>query len=131
MLYCNKLCRLELPQVNGAPVIQTDPLTRLLVNDCGRHGRALKILAKVDIGKCNLKSLMGKTRERLLKLYQSAINWSRQEARALILAVLTHQLLDADFPSSKYDKISREICFGRANSICRERFWIFCVKLLD
>jgi len=53
---------LESPQINAAPVFQMDSLTKILVNDCGGHGRALEILAEtlaeVDIGKCNLEFLM-------------------------------------------------------------------------
>ena len=93
---------LELPHINGAPVFQTDPLTKILVNDCGGHGRALEILAEtlaeVDIGQCSLEFLMADIRKRLLRLYHSAINWSHEEARSLILAVLTHQFLDGNSP---------------------------------
>jgi hypothetical protein len=93
---------LEPPRINGAPVFNPDPLTKILVEDCGGHGRALEllagILAEVDIAQCNLKSLMAKIQNRLLNLYQFALNWSPDEARALILAVLTHQLLAINSP---------------------------------
>jgi hypothetical protein len=93
---------LEPPLINGALVFNPDPLTKILVEDCGGHGRALEllaeILAEVDIAQCNLKSLMAKIQKRLLKLYQFALNWSPDEARALILAVLTHQLLAVNSP---------------------------------
>jgi hypothetical protein len=93
---------LESPQINGAPVFQTDPLTKILVNDCGGHGWALEILAEtlteVDIGQCSLEFLMADIQKRLLRLYHSAINWSDEEARSLILAVLTHQFLNGNSP---------------------------------
>jgi hypothetical protein len=47
---------------------------------------------------------MAEIQKRLLELYHSAINWSGDEARSLILAVLTHQLLDANLPLPNTNK---------------------------
>ncbi|KAN0068179.1 putative crinkler family protein [Elaphomyces granulatus] len=83
---------LEPQRINGALIFNPDPLTKILVDDCGGHGRALEILAKTL------------AKKRLLELYHSAINWSGDEARSLILAVLTHQLLDANLPLPNTNK---------------------------
>jgi hypothetical protein len=49
---------LEPQRINGALIFNPDPLTKILVDDCGGHGRALEILAKtlakVDISQCTV-----------------------------------------------------------------------------
>ena len=100
---------LESPDIDGSAVFGNDPLTNILVRDCGGHGRALEILAEVlaktNIKDCNLKMLMTDIQGRLLQLYQAAIKWTTREAQSLILAVLTSQRLDAHSPLPHTNKL--------------------------
>jgi hypothetical protein len=100
---------LESPDIDGSAVFGNDPLTNILVRDCGGHGRALEILAEVlaktNIEDCNLKMLMTDIQGRLLQLYQSAIKWTDREAQSLIVAVLTNQRLNANSPLPHTNKL--------------------------
>ena len=99
---------LELPQVNGKPVFKTDLLTKMLMGDCGGHGRALEMLAEVldnvDIGECNIQTLMANLQRELRELYPLAFKWTSQEARSLVMAVLTRQRLSAESPLPNTEK---------------------------
>ena len=91
---------LEPPFIHQAPVFKTDdPLVKLLVNDCGGHGRALEILAdtlvKFNTDKSSLGDLMRVLRDELITLYGAAIRLMPSEVHALALAVLTRQRLHA------------------------------------
>jgi len=89
---------LESPFIHQAPVFETkDPLVKLLVDDCGGHGRALEILADVLVGfnidQGSLGDLMRVLRDELITLYGSTILLMPEEISALALAILTRQRL--------------------------------------
>ena len=79
------------------PVFKNDPITTILVEDCGGHGRALEILNDCLVGRnieeCNLNDLMSDLRRDLTKKYRDAIFGSVEDARPIARAILTRTLL--------------------------------------
>ncbi|RUS15929.1 hypothetical protein BC937DRAFT_91797 [Endogone sp. FLAS-F59071] len=100
---------LEPPTISQQPVFQMDDtLVKLLVSDCGGHGRALEILAEVigtfDLRKCDVGDLMRELRDQLAGRYRDALALTIKEAGAIVRAILTHQQLDANLPIRDTDK---------------------------
>ena len=76
-----------------------DPVMKILVGDCGGHGRALEILWNLikglNLNDCDVGDLMRNLRKRLAELYKNALP-NRDDARAIAQAVLVHQYLEPD-----------------------------------
>ncbi|CAG8628264.1 11632_t:CDS:2 [Paraglomus brasilianum] len=76
----------------------SNPIIRLLVSDCGGHGRALEVLQDLllqdDINNFNISDLMGSLRNTLENLYKKAFSYTSDEAKQIVQAVLTCKLLD-------------------------------------
>ncbi|RIB03079.1 hypothetical protein C2G38_2289216 [Gigaspora rosea] len=93
----------------------SDPIIRLLVSDCGGHGRALEVLqdslSHDNIHNFNISDLMGSLRNTLENLYKKAFSYTSDEAKQIVRAVLTHKLLDLYQPIIKPtltpDKVTR------------------------
>jgi len=77
---------------------EDDRLIKILVSDCGGHGRALESLQMVlrenDIKNANVDLLMNNLYESLRNLYSEAIKISTREAQAIARAALTHTKLE-------------------------------------
>ncbi|CAG8558329.1 3630_t:CDS:1 [Racocetra fulgida] len=76
----------------------SNPIIKLLVSDCGGHGRALEVLqdslSRDNINNLNISDLMGSLRNTLENLYKKAFSYTSDEAKQIVRAVLTHKLLD-------------------------------------
>ncbi|KAF0345698.1 putative crinkler family protein [Gigaspora margarita] len=90
------------------PVFKNDEITNTLVEDCGRHGRALEALndclAGRNIEECNIDTLMNDLRNNLTDMYRDAIFGSVRDARPIARVILTRRLLDLYKPVPKTDK---------------------------
>ncbi|RUS26936.1 hypothetical protein BC938DRAFT_483914 [Jimgerdemannia flammicorona] len=95
---------LEPPAIRQNDTIQPafpmdDPVMKILVGDCGGHGRALEILWNLirglDLINCDVGDLMRKLRSNLTELYKSALP-NRDDAKVIAQAVLVHQYLAED-----------------------------------
>ncbi|RHZ69343.1 hypothetical protein Glove_284g6 [Diversispora epigaea] len=75
----------------------SNPIIRLLVSDCGGHGRALEVLQdsllQNGITNFNISDLMGSIRNTLENLYEKAFSYTSDEAKQIVRAVLTHKRL--------------------------------------
>ncbi|CAI2182814.1 14937_t:CDS:2 [Funneliformis geosporum] len=92
---------LEPPTIGQQQVFQIDDhLIKLLVYDCGRHRRTLEILAEVmqdvDLRRCDFSDLMRRLRDQLAGRYSEVTELTPEDVDAIVRAILTHQLLDAD-----------------------------------
>ncbi|CAG8583657.1 13207_t:CDS:1 [Funneliformis caledonium] len=79
-------------------IFQTDDhIIKMLVNDCGGHGRALEVLQEIlkdrYIQNVNINDMMNDLRIRLYDRYHEALILSPSEARAIAQATLTRHLL--------------------------------------
>ncbi|RUS29163.1 hypothetical protein BC938DRAFT_480973 [Jimgerdemannia flammicorona] len=104
-------CRIYLPVTSlEPPVIRQDhgielafpidsSLMKILVEDCGGHGRALEILWNLTRGlnleNCDVGDLMRKLRNNLSQRYKSALP-NDEDAKAIVRAILVHQRLIND-----------------------------------
>ncbi|CAG8456509.1 1378_t:CDS:10 [Funneliformis caledonium] len=74
-----------------------DHIIKMLVNDCGGHGRALEVLQEIlkdrDIQNVNINDVMNDLRIRLRDRYCEALMLSPSEARTIARATLTRHLL--------------------------------------
>ena len=78
----------------------TDPMVRLLVNDCGGQGRVLEVLEEIldgrDLQSYDVSDIMRALRTGLYKMYTRVLHMPVEETRALTRAILTHQHPHAD-----------------------------------
>ncbi|KAF9079269.1 hypothetical protein BGX27_006713, partial [Mortierella sp. AM989] len=78
---------------------EDDHVIKVLVNDCGGHGRALESLQQTidDEGQdYNVVSLMNGLHCKLRDRYSEAILTSPSEIQAMARAILTHTFLESD-----------------------------------
>ncbi|CAB5381545.1 unnamed protein product [Rhizophagus irregularis] len=75
---------------------------KLLVGDCGGHGRSLEILydslTKKNINDCNVNDFMSTLQRELKSRYISAFSYDSKEAKQIIRAIITHTILDLNKP---------------------------------
>ncbi|GBB85398.1 hypothetical protein RclHR1_11950006 [Rhizophagus clarus] len=75
---------------------------KLLVGDCGGHGRSLETLydslTKKNIDDCNINDFMSTLQHELKSRYISAFSYNNKEAKQIIRAILTHTILDFNEP---------------------------------
>ncbi len=94
-------------------VFQQDYITKILVEDCGGHGRALETLQEIlknhDINKCNLDLLMNDLRYALSDRYIDAFNLSKTEAQFIARAILNRHPLNIDEIIPEINKTPDEI----------------------
>ncbi|RUS14132.1 hypothetical protein BC937DRAFT_94287 [Endogone sp. FLAS-F59071] len=102
---------LEPPTLNENGIIQSafqmdEIIMKILVGDCGGHGRALEILwnltKDLNITKCDVGGLMRMLRSNLAEIYKSALP-NETDALAIVRAVLAHHRLADDkyIPNTK------------------------------
>ncbi|KAF0434870.1 putative crinkler family protein [Gigaspora margarita] len=92
------------------PVFQQDNhIIKLLVDDCGGHGRALEVLAETlkdkNINECNVDNLMHQLYSNLICRYEDAFNITALEAQTIALLILTRKRLDQNECVPNTDKL--------------------------
>ncbi|KAF9093994.1 hypothetical protein BGX27_001539 [Mortierella sp. AM989] len=80
---------------------ESDHITKVLVSDCGGHGRALESLQEVikaagGVADCNVEVLLNDLYFKLRERYSVAISITSKTATAMVRAMLTRTLLDPD-----------------------------------
>ena len=101
-------CISDLSVINNQDVFDmNDPIINLLVSDCDRYRRALKILADIlrtidNINNCNISSLMEHLCSELISEYDKAFSFTFEESKKIVQVILTHQRLH------KYKSILKE-----------------------
>ncbi|CAG8577445.1 9447_t:CDS:2, partial [Funneliformis mosseae] len=117
-------------------IFQTDDhIIKMLVNDCGGHGRALEVLQEIlkdrDIQNVNINDMMNDLRIRLYDGYREALMLSPSEARAIAQATLTRHLLKFNKHVPGTNKYPDHIVqpgliryIRESNSILKD--WSFC-----
>src|SRR4051812_27281420 len=87
-------------------VFQFDnPVFKLMVRDCDEHRRALGIMAEEmrgqDPNSVNLGKLMDRVKNKLVTKYKDTIEFTPVELKAILRAILTHQITyGSDFPNT-------------------------------
>ena len=79
------------------PVFKIDnPLLKILVEDCGGHGRALEVLSllteSINLDDCDVGKLMRDLSSRLIDIYGNGI-FDTKAAKAIVRGVFTHRCL--------------------------------------
>ncbi|CAI2189803.1 6575_t:CDS:1 [Funneliformis geosporum] len=95
-------------------IFQTDDyIIKMLVNDCGGHGRALEVLQEIlkdrDIQNVNINDMINDLHVRLHDWYCEALMMSPSEARTIAQATLTRHLLKFDKHVPSTNKYSDHI----------------------
>lgn len=99
------IASLEPPKIHQNGIFKNvfdegDHLIRVLVSDCGGHGRALEALQEVlqgiNINNVNIDLLMNDLYAKIRNRYWEALNIPTHEVHAIARAVLTRMLLEAN-----------------------------------
>jgi hypothetical protein len=80
---------------------EDDHIIKVLVDDCGGHGKALESLQRASgeaVKKCNVELLMNGLHRQLQDLYSEGLLLPSSTAQAMARAILTRTLLDPDKP---------------------------------
>ncbi|GJJ67660.1 hypothetical protein EMPS_00006 [Entomortierella parvispora] len=98
---------------SATPVFdEDDHITKVLVTDCGGHGRALEALQQVieAAGRdFNVDSLMNSLYHKLKDLYSEALSIPPSTVQAMARAILTRAYLDPDQPLLGSGKLPGEL----------------------
>ncbi|KAL1914123.1 uncharacterized protein VTP21DRAFT_11747 [Calcarisporiella thermophila] len=90
-----------------------DYIMKILINDCGGHGRALEVLAEclsqVDISQDNIDELMHELFNRMKDRYKEALLSVSKYANAIARAILTRKPLPFDEPVPETNRLPYEI----------------------
>ncbi|KAF9536709.1 hypothetical protein EC957_009924 [Mortierella hygrophila] len=102
---------IEMDGLSMAVFDEQDHIIKVLVSDCGGHGRALECLHQVVArrGEDNVESLMNGLHLKLQGHYSEAFLMSSSTAQAIARAILTRAILDPDKPLAGTDKLPGEL----------------------
>ncbi|KAF9372310.1 hypothetical protein CPB97_001349 [Podila verticillata] len=102
---------IEIDGLSTAIFDERDHIIKVLVSDCGGHGRALECLHQVveTRGNGNVESLMNGLHLKLQGHYSEAFLMSSSTAQAMARAIMTRAQLDPDKPLAGTDKLPGEL----------------------
>lgn len=141
---------LEAPTIRSEQVFpMTNSLVKLLVRDCGGHGRALEVLWNLlermkrngdHIVHCNVNDLLSSLRTKLGQSYRGALLENPNEIKALVRAVLLHQHLPSHKSVAGTDKLPGQfaahglISYDKSNGYLTMSYiwlWLMAQRISD
>ncbi|GBB92302.1 hypothetical protein RclHR1_00020005 [Rhizophagus clarus] len=113
-------------------IFPKNPITKILVEDCGGHGKALETLQETimnyhDVNESNINLIMNDLRNALTNRYINAFSLSTSEIQAIAKAILTRQTLDLDKNLPETNKTPGQIIqhglvqFERIGTFCNSK----------
>ncbi|CAG8438877.1 10974_t:CDS:2 [Acaulospora colombiana] len=90
---------LKPPKINNSPVFANDPVTKMLIDDMGGHGRALEALGEVlndrDLSEVNYIDLINDVLSALIKNYSGWLN-KTEYLKPMLRIILSHTIVRKD-----------------------------------